>query len=111
METFDHIWKRLGGRKLIAFLLSLGVVCALAWTSKMTDTVMWTILGLFSSYAGGNAMEHWATAFRNRGKPMPVAALPEVEEEDEYEEEDDGDLEDDEEEIDGDLEDDEEKNA
>ncbi len=64
----DNIWTKIGGRKLIAFVLSLGATVGIALTGNLTDTTMWTIMGLFTAFAGGNMGEHWAAVF-SRGNP------------------------------------------
>jgi hypothetical protein len=76
MSTFDSIWKRLGGRKLLAFFLGLVALVVLALTGHLTETAMYGILGLAASFSGGNIGEHIAGAIAARAKrPAPPEQL------------------------------------
>jgi len=65
-STFDNIWTKLGGRKLIAFVLGLAALMLLAYFDKLSDNALWGVLGLASLLTGGNAAEHIAAAWRSR---------------------------------------------
>jgi len=66
MDTFNNIWTKLGGRKLIAFILGLAVLVLLAYFDKLTDNALWGVLGLASLLTGGNTAEHIASAWKSR---------------------------------------------
>jgi len=70
MTTFDHVWKKIGGRKFLAFVLALAAVVSLSYSGKLDDTSMWAIIGLVASFSGGNIGEHLASAFKSR-KQLP----------------------------------------
>ena len=67
-STFDNVWSKLGGRKLIAFFLGLVVLVALALTDTLTDNALWGILGLAASFSGGNVGEHLSKAITERAR-------------------------------------------
>lgn len=54
------MWEKVGGRKLVALILCLAATIVLSVLGKLDPTTLWTILGLYTVYAGGNVGEHFA---------------------------------------------------
>lgn len=74
--TFDSVWTKLGGRKLLAFFLGLVALVVLALTGDLSDTAMYGILGLAASFSGGNIGEHIAGAIAARAGRPETASKP-----------------------------------
>jgi len=58
MNTFNNIWRRVGGRKLIAMMLGIGATILLAFYDKLDGNAVTAILGLTAAFSGGNVAEH-----------------------------------------------------
>jgi len=79
-STFDNVWTKIGGRKLIAFALGLIALVSLALTNHLSETAMWGILGLAACFSGGNIGEHISSALRARATAvLGVPNTPSVE--------------------------------
>ena len=66
MDTFNNVWTKIGGRKLIAYFLGLTALVVLAFQGHLNETAMWGILGLSATFAGGNIGEHISGALKAR---------------------------------------------
>lgn len=80
MATFNNIWTKLGGRKLIALVLGIGATILLAFFDKIDGNVVTLILGLTGAFTGGNVVEHVMSARKAVAQVQGAISAPQTKE-------------------------------